>query len=86
MLAVGANLEDRNPPYVSVSYLTQVWALIHWPVFFILSRMPHLYDMRGFYQAGAVLVGYWTTIGVVAAVFVWLVRTWRMRKRQTYVA
>lgn len=86
MLAVGASLEDRSPPYVSVSYVTQVWALIHWPVFVILDRMPHHYDMRGFYQAGAVFVGYWTSIGVAAAVFVWLVRTWRIRRRRTHVA
>jgi hypothetical protein len=85
MLAVGTSPEDRNPPYGSVSYIMQVWGLIHWPVFFILGRMRVFYDMRSFYQVVAVFVGYWTCVGVAVAMLVWVVRTRRTRRRRVYV-
>ena len=86
MIAVASNLFGTGPTYESVSYLTRVWALVHWPVFSILDRMPHSYDMRGFYQAAAVMVGYWISIGLAAALLGWLVHTWRMKKPRVHVA
>ena len=82
MLLLGISLDDawRAGDHVNMSPVLVIWAVLHWPTRALLDHS------HAFYQAIAIVVGYWTIIGVVAGLLVSLFRTWRAKRRRTYAA
>jgi hypothetical protein len=75
MLLLGIKVDNSGVGDEPASPGLVIWSVLHWPTRALLNRSKTVY------QAVVIIVGYWTTIGVVIGLLVSLFRTWRARRR-----